>query len=168
MTSTHPAGIPTWVKKVLYAAAIYNLLWGAAVIAFPMALFRWAGMKEPLYPQIWQCVGMIVGVYGVGYWLAARDPFRHWPIILVGLLGKVLGPIGFLHAAWNGDLPWKWGATIITNDLLWWIPFGLILYLAFRHHRNTSLTASSLTFDRTSAGTEEDSSELKGRLTTNS
>ena len=39
----------------------------------------------PRYPQIWQCVGMIVGVYGVGYLVAASDPLRHWPIVLVGM-----------------------------------------------------------------------------------
>ena len=134
---------PRWAKYVLYAAAIYNLLWGAAVIIAPMALFRWAGMEEPRYPQIWQCVGMIVGVYGVGYWLAARDPFCQWPIVLVGLLGKVLGPIGFINAALTGSLPWKWGATIVTNDLIWWIPFAVILYLAFQHHSNTSSVRDS-------------------------
>ena len=26
-----------------------------------------AGMERPVYPMIWQCMGMIVGVYGVGY-----------------------------------------------------------------------------------------------------
>ena len=147
MTSKQQVTAPNWAKNVLNAAAIYNLLWGGVVIAAPMALFRWAGMEEPLYPQIWQCVGMIVGVYGVGYWLAARDPFRHWPIVLVGLLGKVLGPIGFLNAAWTGSLPWRWGVTIVTNDLIWWVPFASILYLAFRHNTNTSLGASSVSLD---------------------
>ena len=95
---------PLWMKQVLQAAAVYNLAWGATVIAAPLLLFRWAAMEEPRYPQIWQCVGMIVGVYGVGYWIAAYDPYRHWPIVLVGFLGKIFGPIGFLQAATSGDL----------------------------------------------------------------
>jgi hypothetical protein len=137
---------PHWARYVLYAAAAYNLVWGAIVIFAPLVHFRWAGMAEPRYPQIWQCVGMIVGVYGVGYWLAARDPFRHWPIVLVGLLGKILGPIGFLNAALTGALPWKWGATIITNDLIWWVPFVSILYLTFRENTNSSRGTQSLDF----------------------
>jgi hypothetical protein len=116
----------------LWAAAVYNVLWGAAVVAFPLAWFRWVGLDPPRYPEIWQCVGMIVGVYGVGYAAAARDPLRHWPIVLVGLLGKVLGPIGFGHALWQGTLPWAFGWTILTNDLVWWVPFGLILLGAYR------------------------------------
>ena len=95
-------------------------------------------MDLPRYPQIWQCVGMIVGVYGVGYLIAARDPLRHWPITLVGLLGKVFGPIGFVGAVASGDLPLAFGATILTNDLIWWIPFGAILYHAFRNYNDRS------------------------------
>lgn len=119
---------PAWMRSVLVAAGIYNLAWGAVVILFPNALFDWCQMERPLYPQIWQCVGMVVGVYGIGYLAASRDPLTHWPITLVGLLGKILGPIGFLMAVIQGELPWAFGATILTNDLIWWIPFGAILY----------------------------------------
>jgi hypothetical protein len=119
-----------WMRLTLLAAGSYNLLWGTLIVLFPTALFRWAQMELPRYPEIWQCVGMIVGVYGVGYLIAAGNPLRHWPIVLVGLLGKIFGPIGFLTSALNGDLPWSWGVTIITNDLIWWIPFALILYRA--------------------------------------
>jgi hypothetical protein len=129
------ANAPAWAKGVLTAAAIYNLAWGLFVIPFPAAIFRIAGLNPPNYPAIWQCVGMMVGVFGVGYWIAARDPFRHWPIVLVGLLGKVCGPIGFVWAAIHGELPWLWGLTIVTNDLLWWLPFAAILYRAFRAQR---------------------------------
>ena len=139
MLDQHNAATPPeWMKRVLQLAAIYNLAWGSVVIAAPLLLFRWAGMEDPRYPQIWQCVGMIVGVYGIGYWLAAKDPFRHWPIVFVGLLGKVLGPIGFLQAASSGDLPWAWGVTIITNDLIWWAPFAAILYRSFRANSDSS------------------------------
>ena len=133
---------PAWMKWTLVAAGIYNLAWGAWTIFFPQALFRWAGMEPPLYPEIWQCVGMIVGVYGVGYLAAATDPATHWPITLVGLLGKIFGPIGFLQAVMSGAFAAKMGLTILTNDLIWWIPFGLILRHAFatqqkEYHRSS-------------------------------
>ncbi len=118
------------MKRWLLAAAAYNLLWGAAVIALPAAMFHWAGMEVPRYPEIWQCVGMIVGVYGVGYAIAAFDPLRHWPIVLVGLLGKILGPIGFVAAFARGVFPARFALTILTNDLVWWAPFSVILWAA--------------------------------------
>lgn len=129
---------PRWMRQVLVAAGIYNLLWGAAIILVPSALFRFAEMDLPRYPQIWQCVGMIVGVYGVGYLIAATDPLRHWPITLVGLLGKVFGPIGFAGALASGDLPLAFGVTILTNDIIWWVPFAGILYQAFRSYSDRS------------------------------
>jgi len=125
---------PRWMRYTLVAAAAYNLLWGAAVVLFPFALFDAIGMERPLYPGIWQCVGMIVGVYGIGYYAAARNPFVHWPITLVGLLGKIFGPIGFAIAVTNGELPWQFGLTILTNDLIWWAPFFMILVHAYNAH----------------------------------
>lgn len=123
---------PTWMRHVLFAAAIYNILWGAWVVLFPYDWFIFAGMELPWYPQIWQCVGMIVGVYGVGYAIAALDPLKHWPIVLVGLMGKVLGPLGFAKALLDGSFPWKASLTTLTNDLVWWIPFTIIILAAFR------------------------------------
>jgi hypothetical protein len=75
---------------------------------------------------------MIVGVYGVAYIIAARDPVRYWPIVFAGLLGKLLGPVGFLYSALQGRLPWVAGLIILTNDIVWWIPFGLVLANAYR------------------------------------
>lgn len=124
-----------WMSRVLWAAAIYNLTWGAFVVLFPLLPFQWAGMPPPNYPEIWQCLGMVVGVYGVGYAIAARAPLRHWPIVLAGLLGKILGPLGFLYAAQRGRLPWRACWTILTNDLIWWAPFAAILLAAYRSRR---------------------------------
>jgi len=134
---------PGWVRKWLIAAGLYNLVWGASVVAFPLAFFRMLSLDEPVYPQIWQCVGMIVGVYGVGYLVAARDPVRHWPIVLVGFLGKVFGPIGFLSAAARGDLPWAFGVTILTNDLIWYPSFCYALWCAWRTNMNKATEKST-------------------------
>lgn len=123
------------MKRTLVAAGIYNLAWGLLVVGFPDRWFELLDMAPPRYPAIWQCVGMIVGVYGIGYLAAASNPLRHWPIVLVGLLGKIIGPIGFVGAAASGQVSWMLGLTIITNDLVWWLPFGMMLLAAARHAR---------------------------------
>jgi hypothetical protein len=129
------------MRYVLLAAAVYNLVWGSLVVLAPALTFRLLGVDldamDPasvrLLLPIWQCVGMIVGVYGVGYAVAARDPITHWPIILVGLLGKLFGPIGFIDAVFVREIfPITFGYTIVTNDLIWWVPFGLMLLAAWR------------------------------------
>lgn len=114
-------------RLTLQLAAIYNIVWGALVILFPQLFFELSDLPIPNYLSIWQCVGMIVGVYGLGYWIAATDPYTHWPIVLVGFLGKIFGPIGFLKEILWGNLNLKFGINIIFNDLIWWIPFFLIL-----------------------------------------
>ena len=121
----------SWMSGVLILAAVYNVAWGSFAVLFPKLPFEWIGIETPNYLSLWRCIGMIVGVYGVGYALAATDPIRHWPVVLVGLLGKVLGPVGFVWAATNGELPWIAGVTILTNDLIWWLPFGLMVACAW-------------------------------------
>ena len=73
-----------WMKYLLQTAGICNMLWGAWVLIFPFVFFDLCLLPRPNYPEIWQSVGMIVGVYGVGYYIAAYDPYRHWPISLRG------------------------------------------------------------------------------------
>jgi len=128
-------------------AGVYNLAWGAFVVLMPKALFELLNVPEAQWPNdtgfaIWQCLGMVIGVFGIGYLAAATSPLKHWPIVLVGLLGKVFGPIGFVQAALiNKTFPIEFGWTIITNDLIWWLPFGFILYAAFRARRDRIITA---------------------------
>jgi len=52
----------------------------------------------------------------------------------VGFLGKIFGPLGYAMGVLQGDVPIGFGATLPTNDLIWWVPFGLILYHAARAH----------------------------------
>ena len=119
--------VKPWMRLTLKIAAIYNMLWGAWVVLFPLAFFELTGMQEPVHPTIWQGMGMVIGVYGLGYWWASFNPVRHWPIVAVGFLGKIFGPIGFVMNYAQGILPAEFGYTLITNDLIWWIPFALIL-----------------------------------------
>ncbi len=121
-----------WLRTTLRLAGIYNILWGAIVVLFPSLFFEVMGLEQPRYPMIWQSVGMIVGVYGLGYWIAASDYVRHWPIILVGFLGKVFGPIGGIWNIYQDILPPRFFWIHVTNDLIWIWPFALMLLEARR------------------------------------
>ena len=57
-------------KAVLVAAAVYNVAFGAWAVLWPSSAFELAGLEPPNYPELWQCIGMIVGVYGIGYAIA--------------------------------------------------------------------------------------------------
>lgn len=116
-----------WMKITLILAGLYNIIWGTWVVLLPYQSFDLTSTPRPHYIELWQCVGMIVAVYGLGYLISAQNVYRHWPIILVGYLGKIFGPIGFIGAIYNDVFPITFGVNIIFNDLIWWIPFTLIL-----------------------------------------
>lgn len=142
-----PSPVPPpalWMSRVLIAAGVYNLLWGSLAIIAPAVSLKLGGLPhaEVVHP-IWQCLGMVIGVYGVGYWISARDPYRHWLIIFVGLLGKILGPIGYVFSVAQGTLPVDGLRTLLTNDLIWWVPFTIILWRAAVWHDAQSVTAQS-------------------------
>lgn len=118
---------PRWMSTALTLAGLYNLGWFLFTVVAPFAVFDALELPRPNYPEHWQGLGMLVGVFGVGYLLAARNPYRYWPIVFIGLLSKVLSPLGFLAGAMRGEMPWNFGLLLIPNDLIWWAPFYLIL-----------------------------------------
>ncbi len=107
-------------------AGVYNLAFGLWAGVWPLAFFELFDITPPRYPGIWACLGMVVGVYGLLYLHAAWKLETAWPIIAVGLLGKVLGPIGMVMS-FGDDWPRRLGMICIYNDLIWWLPFGLFL-----------------------------------------
>lgn len=126
---------PTWAVRALLLAAAFDLIGGALLVVAPAAPLAWAGLSSPAYPEIWQCAGLLVALYGLSYAFASRRPFQLWPLVLVGLLGKVLVTAGFVWAASRGRLPWELGALVLALGPIWWVPFALILRGAARAHR---------------------------------
>jgi hypothetical protein len=121
----------TFHRATFLLAGVYNIAWGLYSAADPQWLFRFADMPPINYPEIFSCLAMVVGLYGILYLEVARVPERGWSIAAVGLAGKILGPLGWLTMVLAGKWP---PATIVlcaTNDFLWWIPFGLYLYDAW-------------------------------------
>ncbi len=116
-------------------AGIYNITWGLWVSIDPTWLFRFAEMPIPTYPEIFVCVGMIVGLYGVVYLEIARKLEKGFVLALVGFIGKILGPMGIFYYMYIGK--WTFPAIImnVTNDFIWLIPFGIYLYDSFPYFK---------------------------------
>ena len=109
------------------AAAAYNIAFGLWAAVFPNAFFRVFALASPRYPAIWACLGMVIGLYGVGYAYGAWRLDRAFPFIAIGLAGKILGPIGWVTALLSHELPFRTFPLIVFDDLLWWLPFGMFL-----------------------------------------
>ena len=124
-------------------AGAYNLGWGAYSALDPQWLFRYAGMPLSNHPEVFACLAMVVGIYGFLYWQVARDPEHGAAIAAVGLLGKVLGPIGLAQLIGHAPLAMKSMILCVTNDFIWWIPFVLYLYDCRNARRETSAARTS-------------------------
>jgi len=115
-------------RFIFVLAGLYNITWGTLSAIFPQWLFRFAGMPDQNYPEVFACLGMVLALYGVLYLEVARNPEGGWLLAAIGLTGKVLGPIGWIMLVVNGQWPLKTMVLCLTNDLIWWIPFGWYLY----------------------------------------
>ena len=114
-------------RAILLLAAGYNVAFGLWAVLLPRAFFELFDLDAPRYPSIWATLGMVVGLYGLLYGYAAWRPVLRRPIVAIGLAGKILGPIGWVLAVSSGELPVRTFGLIAFNDLVWWVPFALIL-----------------------------------------
>jgi hypothetical protein len=119
-------------------AGAYNIAWGILAVLDPQWLFRFAHMPDANYPQIFACLGMVVGLYGLLYWEVARVPEQGWRIAAVGLIGKLLGPVGLAVLIVTGQWPIRTVVLCLTNDLIWWVPFARYLADSWLYHRSAT------------------------------
>ena len=118
-------------RAVFIAAGLYNIAWGIWSAGDPQWFFRFTGMPMANYPAIFACLGVVVGLYGILYLDVARRPERGWLIAAVGLTGKCLGPVGMVWLIRTGAWPPSALVLCVTNDFIWWIPFGVYLHDAW-------------------------------------
>ena len=114
-------------QATFVAAGIYNIVWGCYAVLDPQWFFRAAGLPLSNSPQIFACLGMVLGLYGLLYLEVARRPEQGWSIAAVGFVGKLLGPLGLAWLIVTGVWPFSTVIIVITNDLLWWVPFAWYL-----------------------------------------
>ena len=134
-----------WYRIIFCLAGLYNMLWGLYSALDPQWLFRFANMPLQNHSQIFACLGMVVGLYGILYLEVARAPERGWLLAAVGLTGKILGPIGLAGLILSGQWPVATIVLCLTNDLIWWIPFTLYLkhaWLFFYHDIRHDIASS--------------------------
>ena len=125
---------PAWARVVLRWAGVYNVAVaaGAAVMAEWLdARLGAAHAPSPLMREGWHAIAVWLAVMGLGFLLAARDPYRHWAVVLLGLLGKA-GVGGWV--AWDilhGRAPavlWWW---VAVDAVVWAVPLLAILQGAY-------------------------------------
>ena len=119
---------PRWARICLLAASLQCLVWGPFIIFAPVAAaFAYGFSRPPEDGFLWQGMGLVILLYGLGYSVAAVDPYRHYAVVLVGLLAKILGPVGMTWAVAQGQVSARVLLLIPIHDIIWWWPFAVIV-----------------------------------------
>lgn len=124
-------------RRGFQLAAAYNLLWGTTVIIVPNLLFEMLRVPPLNYPFLMSGIGMFVAVYGYAYWVVSQDLRRYPQLVIIGLLGKTLGPVGWAFAVWRGEIPARTLLINVFNDVIW-LPL-FVAYLAWYHREQGRL-----------------------------
>jgi len=112
----------TLLRRVFRVAAVYNICWGVAMILYPNLIFDFFHLPRLNYPFVMQGMALCIGLFGYGYWVVADDMRRYPQMVVIGFLGKALGPVGWLYTVFTTDLPFKTMWMNVFNDLIW-LPF---------------------------------------------
>lgn len=133
----------TWMRWFLRAAGTYSLLWALVALGDPIRFCTWGGVAYPGRPELPQALGMLIGVLGIGSWLASFDPMTHWIPVALVLMSKTLAGLGGLGALSTGAMPSSAWWVPVVNDLFWVPGLALILHRAYDQRVNRRRTLSS-------------------------
>lgn len=130
------------MRRVLLAAAFYHLLFAIWANCWPHLWFDWLGIDRPNHELLWRGVGVMVGVLGLGLFLAAKDPVHHWLIVLIAFAKSTFGIVGFGLKISAGAVSANAFWMMAVDDLIWWLPFLAILWASLRAHAGVPPTRS--------------------------
>ena len=133
---------PCWMRRVLLAAAIYHIAFAIWANCWPHLWFDWLGIDRPNHVLLWRGVGLVIGLMGVCFLVAAKNPIHHWLIVLIGFAKFNLGIAGFALEIFHGEIPLHSIWMMAVDDLVWWAPFAGILYASVRAHCGVPPTRS--------------------------
>jgi len=80
---------PSQQRLLFYSAAIFN--WSACLILYaPLGIASALNLSHAVHNGPFEQVAiMAVAIFGLGYWMVARNPEAHRGIVILGLIGKI-------------------------------------------------------------------------------
>ena len=122
----------SWMTLLLRFVAVYNVLAGLSMLLFYHEAYKLMGIEKPELTLPLQLVGILVGLFGVGYWLVASNPVENRNLLLLGFLSKALGSILGMYYVAIGKLPPVFLGMLFFSDIVYLPPFFVILRVLYR------------------------------------
>jgi small multidrug resistance pump len=116
-----------WMRTLIRFAGIYNLLVALMLVPFYHEALKTLGLPKPELMLFVQLVGILVGLFGVGYWMVAAHPIENRNLLLLGFLSKLLGTVLGLGYVILGKVPLAFFVLLIFSDIVYLPPFAIIL-----------------------------------------
>lgn len=115
------------MRYLLWLAGVYNVLLGLNMVVRPEGGFESLGLPQPELMLFVQLVGLMVGVFGIGYLMVARWPLANRGVLLLGLIGKALVAVLGLAYVAQGKVPPVYLFVVLFSDVIYLAPFAIIL-----------------------------------------
>ncbi|WPP53611.1 hypothetical protein [Catalinimonas niigatensis] len=134
--------VDPWMRGLLLLAGAYNLGWGFLIYVFPNSFYQWISQSEQNAPDIitWQGIGVII--FGIIYIAVALYPTTLWYLIALGIASKILGAAWFYWIVLEANGTRQYLFHLIMNDMIWVLPFAVILVRAYRVKRKKTAIIS--------------------------
>lgn len=122
----------TSFRILLNIAGFYHLLGGIFIILSPRFFFSFGNLQPPNYIELWQMIGVYTAILGIGYFLASSNAIRHWRIVLLGFINKMVVVLWFVLSIFQGNTSSYIFKMVFINHFIWLFPFFIILYNAYK------------------------------------
>ena len=114
--------LPSWMRTALYATGVMNLAAAIGFLPASRGVREMAGLPSESHPLIFMTVALFVGLFGVGYLLAARAGRAERLFITIAAFGK-LGFVALLVWYWSQDLLPLRAPLVGSSDLVFSLLF---------------------------------------------
>jgi hypothetical protein len=119
------------MKFVLRFAGSFNILAGLSMLCFYHEGYKLLGIPRPDLVMELQLVGILVGLFGVGYHMVAASPLENRNILVLGFWSKFLGSVLGIVYVVKGKLPIEFLALLFFADIIY-LPFFAVIIRRLR------------------------------------
>lgn len=109
--------IPGWVRPLFVVAALYDFVLGVVFTFGFRSIYGRFGIALPNHDAYVQLPGMLIAVFGLGFWMVSRDPQRQRGIIVLGVLLKLVFSGVVLYHRIFGSIPDMWVPFAVADAL---------------------------------------------------
>lgn len=116
-----------WMSAVLRFAGCFNLVAGAAMVSLYHEGYELLGVPKPELVLPVQIMGILVGLFGLGYhWVASR-PMENRDILRLGFLAKLICSLTAYWYVLLGPLGIGFATVVFFADVIYLPLFWIIL-----------------------------------------